>query len=228
LCFVRRGGYTELFDRYRRSCGPSTLALHPAGERHAESFGESICRSFNIELTSHWHLQFPEYAPQLRTGADVTGGPLVLVARRLFQEARRTDSASALAIEGLVLELLAGFVRRSDTDRSPHWLARARELLHDRFQESLDLPAIAREVGVHPAHLAAAFRRRFRVTIGDYQRQLRVEYACRQLAVGRVSLAEIAAGAGFADQSHFTRVFKRYFGLTPGAYRRQLTDAGRA
>jgi len=32
-------------------------------------------------------------------------------------------------------------------------------------------------------------------------------------------LAEIAARAGFADQSHFTREFKRHFGITPGHYR---------
>jgi AraC-like DNA-binding protein len=34
------------------------------------------------------------------------------------------------------------------------------------------------------------------------------------------TLADIAVGCGFADQSHFTRVFARQIGLTPGQWRR--------
>jgi AraC family transcriptional regulator len=86
------------------------------------------------------------------------------------------------------------------------------------------LAEIAAEVGVHPVHLASTFRRYFHHTMGDYQRQLRVEFACRQLASGCASLGEIALAAGFADQSHFVRVFKRHLGITPGAYRKQVCD----
>jgi AraC family transcriptional regulator len=32
----------------------------------------------------------------------------------------------------------------------------------------------------------------------------------------------IALDAGFADQSHFTRVFRQAFGQTPGQYARSL------
>ena len=37
-------------------------------------------------------------------------------------------------------------------------------------------------------------------------------------------LATVALSAGFADQSHFTRVFKNITGMTPGAFR-QITNA---
>ena len=40
--------------------------------------------------------------------------------------------------------------------------------------------------------------------------------------VGEQSLSVIALAAGFADQSHFTRVFRRAFGETPGSYARSL------
>jgi AraC-like DNA-binding protein len=39
------------------------------------------------------------------------------------------------------------------------------------------------------------------------------------------SLADIAACAGFADQSHMTRAFQRVAGTTPGAMRKALSAA---
>ena len=41
------------------------------------------------------------------------------------------------------------------------------------------------------------------------------------LSIGDRPLAEIAAAAGFADQSHMTNVFKRLTGTTPLAFRNE-------
>lgn len=51
-----------------------------------------------------------------------------------------------------------------------------------------------------------------------YQNQLRVDLGKRLLAEG-MDLSRVAAEAGFADQSHFTRVFRQYTGATPSQYR---------
>jgi AraC-like DNA-binding protein len=81
---------------------------------------------------------------------------------------------------------------------------------------------LAREVGVHPVALARAFRARFGSTPGAYLRQLRLAWSVSELTDGTRSIAEIAVEAGFADQSHFTRVFRRACGETPGAFRRYI------
>ena len=47
----------------------------------------------------------------------------------------------------------------------------------------------------------------------------RVEYACKRLAESDLPLAELAAAAGFTDQSHFTKVFRLRMGLTPAVFR---------
>jgi AraC family transcriptional regulator len=224
FCLVRQGTYTETFGGRTRSCRPLTLAYHPAEEVHAEDFRDAGGRSFNVEVNPAWAQRFPECAAVLRNPAAVQGGPPAVLALRLYREFRLRDAVSPLAVEGLVLEILAELVRCAAPPRLPPWLARARDLLHDRFQENLGLAEIAAAVGVHPVHLASTFRRHFGRTVGDYHRHLRIEFASRQLASGRASLAEIALAAGFADQSHFARVFKRYLGLTPGAYRKQIGD----
>jgi AraC family transcriptional regulator len=141
---------------------------------------------------------------------------------RIYREFRRMDEFSALAIEGLILEILAEGARQTHIAQTkfPDWLERAREFLHDNFAETVNLETISANVGVHPVHLARAFRQHYNCTVGEYVRRLRVEFACSQIIKTDVSLNEIAVMAGFSDQSHLTRIFKRHFGLAPSEYRK--------
>ena len=50
-----------------------------------------------------------------------------------------------------------------------------------------------------------------------YLIQRRLQKA-RQLIAGGMSLTDASYTAGFADQSHMTRLFVRTYGITPGAY----------
>jgi AraC family transcriptional regulator len=99
------------------------------------------------------------------------------------------------------------------------WLRSAEELLRARIGDHVGLTELADAVGVHPAHLARAFRAQHGVSVGEYGRRLRLMVAAKELAGDGTSVATIAMQAGFADQSHFTRVFKRYVGVTPARYR---------
>jgi AraC family transcriptional regulator len=134
------------------------------------------------------------------------------------------DSASALAIEGLVLEILAEAIRGKTSStaekKSPRWFCEVREFLHANFSESMQLEDLVRIADVHPVHLARVFRHQTGCTVGEYVRRLRLEFACGRVSSSNESLCEIALAAGFTDQSHFTRAFKNRFGITPGEYRR--------
>jgi AraC family transcriptional regulator len=101
---------------------------------------------------------------------------------------------------------------------APLWLQVALAIVEQHFTEPIGLVPIAKRVGVHPVHLARTFRRVYQMPFAAYVRQLRVDFARQQLA-GPATLSEIAAAAGFCDQSHFARLFKRHTGLTPAEYR---------
>src|SRR5262245_9616173 len=222
VCLVRRGHYQEKYGGRERSCGPLTVAFHPPGELHAEHFAGDETWSFNIEMTSAWLARWREVVPQLDWTADFRGGSLAALALRLYGEFLRSDEAAPLAIEGLALQMLAEAWRGSlgCVERTPpRWLARVRDLLDDRFAKPLTLAELAQLADVHPVHVAAAFRRQYGCTVGQYVRRRRIEYACRELTSSATGLAEVALAAGFADQSHFCRTFKRLTGLTPAAYR---------
>ncbi len=96
---------------------------------------------------------------------------------------------------------------------------RARDLLHDEPGPQ-SLSDLARRIGLHPVYVARSFRARFRCTVGEYVRCLRVERGRRLLHHTRLALCEVAAQAGYSDQSHMTREFRRAFDQSPGAYRR--------
>jgi len=109
--------------------------------------------------------------------------------------------------------------RKTPGGQPPRWLTEVKDLLHERFREQITISSLARQADVHPVYLASTFRRKYGHSIATYVRELRVDYASRQLAESETSLATIAQAAGFSDQSHFSRIFKRITGMTPAAYR---------
>ena len=225
LYYVIQGGYEEICGRETRSGGPSALVFHPAGEPHANRWLDAGGRVLHIEISRDRAAAIREYGPCLDRPADVRGGVAPWLAGRLVKEYRRPDGASPLAIEGLVLEILAELARDPlpvAGRKPPPWLRQARELIHDRFAEKLSLGEIAAAVGVHPVHLARAFRRQHGCTPAEYLRRLRIEFTCQQLASSDMPMVQVALAAGFPDQSHFTKAFRRQMQMTPGEFRRHF------
>jgi AraC-like DNA-binding protein len=100
----------------------------------------------------------------------------------------------------------------------------AHDLLTSAYMKPPSLQTLAETVGANRFVLLREFRRRFGVPPHAYVVLLRVERA-RQL-IGRGSgIASAAQLAGFADQSHLTRVFKRTLGISPAVYRRRVWPA---
>ena len=153
---------------------------------------------------------------------------LAVLAWRVAGELRRHDTAAPLAIEGILLELLAGAARERELrlTGTPAPMARRKRgsYLHDPGQVG-SLSELATAVGVHPVTLARGFRKAYGCSVGAYLRWLRVARAARELAETDAPLAEIALAAGFADQSHFSNVFRRETGLSPSAFRRAVAHA---
>ncbi|HTN99015.1 MAG TPA: helix-turn-helix transcriptional regulator, partial [Nordella sp.] len=71
--------------------------------------------------------------------------------------------------------------------------------------------------GLSKFQLLRGFCKATGLTPHAYLVQRRVALA-RTLIAGRLPLAEAALTAGFADQSHMTRLFVRTYGVSPGLY----------
>ena len=132
--------------------------------------------------------------------------------------ARRSERArlARAAIREVVLAL-----GEAPMPRTPAWLERARELLFAQIVRPPRLDELACSVGVHPVHLAQAFRRRWNIAPLGYVRAHRVFRAVELIARG-APLADVAAEVGFADQSHMTRAIGRARRAPPGMLRRTM------
>jgi AraC-like DNA-binding protein len=95
--------------------------------------------------------------------------------------------------------------------------------MRDHYQASVTNRRLAKLVHMSVRTFERKFRDSFHLTPQKYLRRLRIRMASRALVYTGQSLAEVAFGCGFADQSHFTREFRRFFGRTPREYREHYT-----
>jgi AraC family transcriptional regulator len=198
--------------------------MNPAGYVHSVRFHNAPTHIFRVELKSQTVSKVRQFSKVLDSLEELNSTSVFALMTQLYKEFLSPDDVTPLAIEGLILEILAEASRSlSPPDVGcPPWLRRAQEFLHSNFAKPFSLGDVATAAGVHPAYLAREFRRRYRTTPGEYTRRLRVEAAGRALSATDAPLSEIAASLGFSDQSHMGKHFKRLTGFTPAQYRANL------
>ena len=93
------------------------------------------------------------------------------------------------------------------------------EFIEEHLDSSPTLEQMAAVVRLSPYHFARQFKAATGLPPHQYVILRRVERSKLLLQGGDLSLAEVAASAGFTDQSQFSRHFKRLVGVTPGQFR---------
>jgi AraC family transcriptional regulator len=220
FCLVVEGRYSEDVEGRRHQRRPGDLVFYPPDTAHAETH-HTRGRHLLVEIEPALLERLAEVG-EVPAAAQSCPPAARGVAGRLLAEAERPDALSGLAVEGLVLELLAQAARQDAAGRTgrPAWLDSVVRRIERRMPSPPRLQELAAEAGVHPTHLARALRRFRGESYGELVRRLRCEAARQALLESDMPLSEVALAAGFCDQSHFTRSFRRSTGQTPGVFRR--------
>jgi AraC family transcriptional regulator len=229
ISLVLEGAGQEEVGGRARAVTAQDILVTPSFAPHGYRFG-SRGRWFNIQLSDSWLSRVIDGGRRLPNVAQVVRSRSAAAwAARVRTEVRERDATSKLAIDGALLLMVADLVRleADGARRQPRWLRTIEDALESSVAAAAsagtpsveELAAIA---GVHPTHLLRTFRRHHGTTISNFVRQRRIERARAAVAKGQQPLSAIAMDAGFADQSHFTRVFRQAFGETPGQYARAL------
>ena len=218
---VLGGTFRETIGTFQKDCFANQIVIRPGGEFHTDRYGERGAHCLIIELAPERLKMLLPHCSVLDRADHFESTWLRPQIQRFYREFQMSDTAAMLAMDSCLLDLLSKLSSNEDGRGTavPSWLKRANEMLQDRYCEEITIGEIAAEVGVHPAHLSRAFRKHFRVSPGEFVRDLRLEFAASQLAGTTKSLTEVATASGFYDQSHFNRLFKVRYGTTPAKYR---------
>ncbi|MBW4052999.1 MAG: helix-turn-helix transcriptional regulator [Proteobacteria bacterium] len=81
------------------------------------------------------------------------------------------------------------------------------------------LGALARQVGINRNKLAFGFKHLFGVTVGEFERVLRLERARSLLQRQELPIRHIATLAGYEDPGSFSKAFKLEYGMLPSEWR---------
>lgn len=148
----------------------------------------------------------------------IAGGPLVSRFGALFAAMTRGGTAAALLSEEMLFILFSGLRPKPGGEAAvPDTIHAAQRLIDDDPSAPLTLNDLAQEAGLSKFQLLRGFRRATGLTPHAYLMQRRIALA-RRLIARRMPLAAAAQTAGFADQSHMTRIFVRKYGVSPRLY----------
>lgn len=147
------------------------------------------------------------------------------LARSLIAEFEQDLTPDQVYVESLTHTLIAHLIRKysvagiklpsASCGLPPRKLARVIEYINDHLGESLSLEVIAKVADISPSYFLTLFKQSTGLAPHQYVITQRIEQAKALLTQTRMPIAEIASRAGFADQSHLTRLMRRHTGLTP-------------
>jgi AraC-like DNA-binding protein/mannose-6-phosphate isomerase-like protein (cupin superfamily) len=158
---------------------------------------------------------------------------------RINREVEARQTGYATAVQGMLLELLALFLRATRVTPAfarrvapPPWrgegVVRRALALAAELPDASDGPAApptlnqaARAVGVSANHLNVLLRQQTGLTFRQLVIQRRIEAAKTLLRLSDDSCTDISFACGFSDSNYFARLFRRKTGVSPTEFRRR-------
>lgn len=138
----------------------------------------------------------------------------------IFEHIAAAESLSILQrTMFLSINHLIESVLNSMNDKDDYVIQKAKEYIHNNYQDNLSLNDVAAHVFLNGNYFSTLFKQKTGITFRDYLRNYRIEKAKQLLSTTHLKIYEVGLQVGYNEQSHFVRAFKSVTGQTPGEYR---------
>ena len=96
--------------------------------------------------------------------------------------------------------------------------------IHENYKRDITLAEIAKKVYLSQSYVSKCFHKSTNMTLKEYIKRLRMDYAARLLIHTASDVTEICMEVGFSSLPSFSAEFKRIYGASPMAYRRAFAE----
>lgn len=111
----------------------------------------------------------------------------------------------------------AGNLPANSSDRS----AKITDYIMKNFDRNISLEEITSVANMAHTTFCNFFKKHYRLTFKEYLTLVRIGHACKMLAEGNQSIADVAYASGFNNISNFNRQFQKIKNMTPGNYQKR-------
>jgi AraC-like DNA-binding protein len=123
------------------------------------------------------------------------------------------------SIQALMVEMHLHAMRQAGSQGMPDWVEQACLILSSDLDRRMDMPSVARELGIGYSLFRKTFKQALGMAPNDYRVRRRIERAQEMILQGRPAV-EIAGRLGYQDLFAFSSQFKKIVGLAPRHYQR--------
>jgi AraC-like DNA-binding protein len=139
---------------------------------------------------------------------------------------RQQPPGFQVRLGAIVLQLLAHIHSIETTSKTAvgdsELVQKVRTEMQRYIDTGVEVPEIARNVGVAYTHLLEVFRKYTGLTPYQYFLQMRILRAKELLQDPNLSIKQVAATMQFENQYYFARLFKKKTGMTPTEWKRSI------
>lgn len=216
LVLYRKGNIEMHLDDKIYPTFPGLMICTPPGVTHSEIALTAYANFFisvHISPDKNWPIAV----------IDDDAGTLKYLCRALVDHFRRRSDPFSASMLPLILAQLDCFLqhqsRQVPLSRAEETVRAAERILEERYQTSVEIRKVARELGVASSALRGYFTSCRGYTPSEALARLRLQCALSLLRSSDLPLKEVARSSGYYSPSHLTRHIKTATRQTPGQWR---------
>jgi AraC-like DNA-binding protein len=178
----------------------------------------AFLRSTLIELSAHWGYACHAAASARCLAPNCVPASLAGL-MRTWVGSRGTENQLPSERE-IFVDWVDRFCLELSRTHRENLAQRAAAIIRAHLEHPLRIDEIAAEVAAHPSSIRRAFQREYHMSLRDYRRQVRVEYAESLLRFEAAKIEPVALAVGWRSRKDLYLAVRRIRGCTPGDLRR--------